>query len=115
MKAKGILPLIALPSLIALSGCVAPNGQQQYNANQLAGAGGGPCTPNATADLISTGRSLLEITNNVLATQQNLSGNSSRTYAQAVKSAENAQRVNQGKEVLNNVEALTGGPATPCG
>ncbi|GLK89696.1 hypothetical protein [Pseudomonas turukhanskensis] len=113
MKRQGIFTtLFALPLLATLSGCLPQNTQTQgLNNVQTAN---GPCAPNATADLISTGRSLLAITNSVLQTQQNLSGNSTG-YAQQVQAAEHAQKVSQGNKVLDNVESLTGASAAaPC-
>jgi len=112
MKIKGTLSaLFVLPVLATLAGCLPQNTQTQgLNNVQTAN---GPCAPSTTADLISTGRSLLAITNSVLETQQNLSGNSAG-YAQRVQAAEHAQKVDQGNKVLDNVESLTGGPSTGC-
>ncbi len=112
MNVKGTCgALIALPLLATLAGCLPQNTQSQgLNNVQTAN---GPCAPSATADLISTGRSLLAITNSVLETQQNLSGNSAG-YTQRVQAAENAGKVNQGNKVLDNVESLTGGANTGC-
>ncbi|WP_252271142.1 hypothetical protein [Pseudomonas subflava] len=115
MKLTGTAALLALPLLFALAGCAAPNGQHRLGAgNQLADAGTSPCTPGATSDLIATGRNLLAITNNVLATHQDLQGINDSSYAQAVKGAENMRKVNQGQEVLDNVETLAGSAGTPC-
>lgn len=114
MNRQGTLALLMAPLLLGLAGCLPQNAQTQGLNNTQTAAG--PCAPNATADLISTGRSLLAITNSVLATQQSLNGTSgtSATYAQRVQAAEHAQKVNQGNEVLDNVEALTGGATAPC-
>jgi hypothetical protein len=114
MNCKGTLgALLAAPLLLSLGGCLPQNTQTQgLNNVQTAN---NPCAPNTTADLISTGRSLLAITNSVLATQQSLSGSgTTSSYANRVQAAEHAQKVNQGNDVLDNVEALTGGPAAPC-
>lgn len=112
MSTKGMLAaLLIAPTLATLAGCLPQNTQSQgLHANQVAGA---PCTPSATDNMISTGRSLLSIANSVMETQQSFNGNSS-TYAQRMKAAENAQKVNQGNEVLNNVENLAGGMSAPC-
>src|SRR5690606_1647048 len=96
---------LSTAALASLSGCLAQNTQPQDQQNaQLATD---PCAPSATSSLIATGRSLLDIANSVLETQNNLNGNSA-TYAQRVQVAENAQKVNQGHNVLNNVENLAG-------
>jgi hypothetical protein len=74
-----------------------PQGLQNAQATNA----NGPCTPSATSELVATGRSLLQLTNSLLETQQSFNG-SAVTYAQ------NAQRVNQGNNMLNGVENITG-------
>ncbi|WP_276487602.1 hypothetical protein [Ectopseudomonas mendocina] len=102
---------LSTAALASLSGCLAQNTQPQDQQNaQLATD---PCAPSATSSLIATGRSLLDIANSVLETQNNLNGNSA-TYAKRVQVAENAQKVNQGHNVLNNVENLAGAGQQPC-
>jgi len=111
MNRHGTLGLLLAPLLLGLTGCLPQNAQTQgLNNTQTATS---PCAPDATAELISTGRSLLAITNSVLATQQSLSGTSA-TYAQRAQAAEHAQKVSQGNDVLNNVEALAGTANAPC-
>lgn len=113
MQAKGIFAALCVTLLpVTLAGCLAQGTQPQglHNA-QSASA---PCTPSAANSLIATGRSLLDITNTLLDTQQSLSGNSTSTYAGRVKAAENTQRMNQGHDVLNNVEKLAGVTDAPC-
>ncbi|TBU92922.1 hypothetical protein [Phytopseudomonas dryadis] len=115
MNAKGVFSTSALITLLAATaGCLPQNTQTQGlqgNATtQLAGANS-PCTPDATASLISTGRSLLEIGTSLMQTRQNMNN----TVSTAMRNAEDAQKINQGHSVLDNVEALTGGPAAPCG
>ncbi len=112
MNIKGTLgALLMAPVLATLAGCLQQNTQAQGLQNtQLAND---PCAPSATSNLIATGRSLLDIANTVLETQQSFNGNSA-TYAQRMDVAENAQKVNQGHNVLNNVESLAGGTNQPC-
>lgn len=105
--------LFIAPLLFTLAGCLPQNTQTQGLQNTQAANANDPCTPSATSSLIATGRSLLQITNTLLETQQSFNGNSA-TYAQRMQVAENAQKVNQGNNVLNNVEALTGGASAPC-
>lgn len=117
MSIKGTLgALLMAPMLAGLAGCLPQNTQSQgLHSAQVAANGAAPCTPSTSDNLISTGRSLLSIANSVLETQQSLQGNSS-TYAQRVDAAEKAQRVNQGNNVLNNVESMTAGlgAGSPC-
>ena len=98
-----------------LAGCLQQNTQPQglQSAQQVSGSA--PCAPSNTSALISTGRSLLDLTHTLLETQQNLSGDSS-SYARRVQAAENAQQLNQGQNTLNNVEKLAGltGVNEPC-
>ena len=51
----------------------------------------------------------------MLETQQSFQGDST-TYAQRMQAAEKAQKVNQGNDVLNNVESMTAGlgASAPC-
>lgn len=117
MRIKGTLAaLLAASMLVTLAGCLPQNTQSQgLHSSQVAANGAAPCTPSTTDSLISSGRSLLSIANSVLETQQSLQGNST-TYAQRMQAAEKAQRVNQGNDVLNNVESMTAGlgAGTPC-
>ncbi|ERH47474.1 hypothetical protein ACIGKM_17170 [Ectopseudomonas toyotomiensis] len=112
MNTKGTLGvLMSVAVLASLSGCLAQNTQTQGLHNtQLAND---PCAPSATSNLIATGRSLLEMANTVLETQQSFNGNTA-TYAKRMEVAENAQKVNQGHNVLNNVENLAGAGQQPC-
>ncbi|WP_417703826.1 hypothetical protein [Pseudomonas sp.] len=112
MNSKGTLGvLMSVAALASLSGCLAQNTQTQGLQNtQLAND---PCAPSATSNLIATGRSLLEMANTVLETQQSFNGNSA-TYAKRMEVAENAQKVNQGHNVLNDVENLAGMGQQPC-
>lgn len=117
MRIKGTLAaLLAASMLVTLAGCLPQNTQSQgLHSSQVAANGAAPCTPSTTDSLISSGRSLLSIANSVLETQQSLQGNST-TYAQRMQVAEKAQRVNQGNDVLNNVESMTAGlgAGAPC-
>jgi hypothetical protein len=116
MQAKVIFAALFVTLLpVTLTGCLAQGTQPQglHNA-QLQNDATAPCTPSAANSLIATGRSLLDITNTLLDTQQSLSGNSTSTYAGRVKAAENTQRMNQGHDVLNNVEKLAGVTDAPC-
>ncbi|MCW1938548.1 hypothetical protein DP090_017630 [Pseudomonas sp. MDMC216] len=112
MNIKGTLgALMSAAVLASLSGCLAQNTQTQGLQNtQLAND---PCAPSATSNLIATGRSLLDMANTVLETQQSFNGNSA-TYAKRMEVAENAQKVNQGNNVLNNIENLAGAGQQPC-
>ncbi|RRV27862.1 hypothetical protein EGJ23_07510 [Pseudomonas sp. o96-267] len=112
MNIKGTLgALMSVAVLASLSGCLAQNTQTQGLQNtQLAND---PCAPSATSNLIATGRSLLDMANTVLETQQSFNGNSA-TYAKRMEVAENAQKVNQGNNVLNNIENLAGAGQQPC-
>lgn len=112
MNIKGTLGVIlSAAALASLAGCLPQNAQTQGLQNtQLSND---PCAPSATSSLIASGRSLLDIANTVLETQQSINGNSA-TYAQRVQVAENAQRVNQGNNVLNNIETLAGQTQQPC-
>ena len=115
MRIKGTLAaLLAAPMLVTLAGCLPQNTQSQGLHSSQVANGAAPCTP-STDSLISSGRSLLSIANSVLETQQSLQGNST-TYAQRMQAAEKAQRVNQGNDVLNNVESMTAGlgAGAPC-
>lgn len=117
MSIKGTLgALLIAPMLATLAGCLPQNTQSQglLNNTQAANASG-PCTPSTSDNLISTGRSLLSIANSVLETQQSFQGDST-TYASRVQAAEKAQKVNQGNDVLNNVESMTAGlgASAPC-
>ncbi|KIP98430.1 MULTISPECIES: hypothetical protein [Pseudomonas] len=116
MSIKGTLgALLVAPMLVTLAGCLPQNTQSQgLHSSQVAG-GGAPCTPSTSDNLISTGRSLLSIANSVLETQQSFQGDST-TYAQRMQAAEKAQKVNQGNDVLNNVESMTAGlgASAPC-
>lgn len=112
MNIKGTLGVLVSAAVLAsLSGCLAQNTQTQGLQNtQLAND---PCAPSATSNLIATGRSLLDMANTVLETQQSFNGNTA-TYAKRMEVAENAQKVNQGHNVLNNVENLAGAGQRPC-
>ncbi|MDG9760358.1 hypothetical protein N7365_19900 [Pseudomonas sediminis] len=112
MNIKGTLGVfMSAAALASLSGCLAQNTQTQGLHNtQLAND---PCAPSATSNLIATGRSLLDMANTVLETQQSFNGNSA-TYAKRMEVAENAQKVNQGHNVLSNVESLAGAGQPPC-
>ncbi|SDH84479.1 hypothetical protein SAMN05216588_1083 [Pseudomonas flavescens] len=116
MATKGTLgALLIAPVLVTLAGCLPQNTQSQgLHSSQVAG-GAAPCTPSTSDNLISTGRSLLSIANSVLETQQSFQGDST-TYAQRMQAAEKAQKVNQGNDVLNNVESMTAGlgASAPC-
>lgn len=108
--------LLIVPMLATLAGCLPQNTQSQgLHSSQVAANGAAPCTPSTSDNLISTGRSLLSIANSVLETQQSFQGNST-TYAQRMEAAEKAQKVNQGNDVLNNVESMTAGlgVGAPC-
>ncbi|OLU34678.1 hypothetical protein BVH03_01860 [Pseudomonas sp. PA15(2017)] len=116
MSIKGTLgALLFVPVLASLAGCLAQNTQSQGLHSSQVANGAAPCTPSNSDNLISTGRSLLSIANSVLETQQSMQGNST-TYAQRMDAAEKAQRVNQGNNVLNNVESMTAGlgAGSPC-
>ena len=117
MSIKGTLgALLVAPVLASLVGCLPQNTQSQgLHSSQVAANGGAPCTPSISDNLISTGRSLLSIANSVLETQQSFQGDST-TYAQRMQAAEKAQKVNQGNDVLNNVESMTAGlgASAPC-
>lgn len=112
MNINGSLGLVLSAAVLtALTGCLPQNTQSQGLQNaQMAND---PCAPSATSSLIETGRSLLDMANTVLETQQSFNGNSA-TYTQRMQVAENAQRVNQGQNVLNNVEKLAGANQQPC-
>ncbi|MBG0841724.1 hypothetical protein [Ectopseudomonas toyotomiensis] len=112
MNIKGTLGVLMSATVLAsLSGCLAQNTQTQGLQNtQLAND---PCAPSATSNLIATGRSLLDMANTVLETQQSFNGNTA-TYAKRMEVAENAQKINQGHNVLNNVENLAGAGQQPC-
>ncbi|MFV9655467.1 hypothetical protein ACNFCK_11135 [Pseudomonas sp. NY15366] len=111
VKGKSLALVLSTAALASLSGCLAQNTQTQGLQNtQLAND---PCAPTATSSLIATGRSLLDMANTVLETQHSLNGNSA-TYAQRMQVAENAQKVNQGQNVLNNVESLAGAAQQSC-
>lgn len=110
-KERSLAIVLSTVALTSLSGCLPQNTQTQGLQNtQLAND---PCAPTATSNLIATGRSLLDMANTVLETQHSLNGNSA-TYAQRMQVAENAQKVNQGHNVLSNVEALAGAGQQPC-
>ncbi|MGK8440253.1 hypothetical protein ACRS3X_23435 [Ectopseudomonas hydrolytica] len=112
MNIKGRLgALFIAPMLATLAGCLPQNAQNQGLHNtQMAND---PCAPSATSSLVATGRSLLDIANSVLETQQSFNG-SSTNYAQRVQAMENAQKLNQGHNVLNSVENLAGTANAPC-
>lgn len=114
MNIQGTLgALLIAPMLVTLTGCVAPGSYNQgQQPSQMAG-GNAPCTPSATDNLISTGRSLLSIANSVLETKHSMNGTSA-TYDQRMQLAENAQKVNQGNQMLDNVESMTVGLKSPC-
>ncbi|MCO7518864.1 MULTISPECIES: hypothetical protein [unclassified Pseudomonas] len=103
--------LLVAPMLLALAGCAAPGSYNQGTQNMA--SGNSPCTPSATDNLISTGRSLLSIANSVLETKHSMNGTSA-TYDQRMQLAENAQKVNQGNQMLDNVESMTAGLKSPC-
>ncbi|WP_070884389.1 hypothetical protein M1D96_03370 [Pseudomonas sp. D1-3] len=116
MGIKGTLgALLMAPMLASIAGCLPQNTQSQGLHSSQVANGAAPCTPSTSDSLISTGRSLLSIANSVLETQQSMQGNST-TYAQRMQAAEKAQKVNQGNEVLNNVESMTAGlgAGAPC-
>jgi hypothetical protein len=113
MNGKGVFSAFALTSLFAATaGCLPQNTQTQglhaNSSNQLANANS-PCTPSATSSLIATGRSLLEITNSLVETRQSFSDTPN-----TLQNVEAAQKINKGQNVLNNFEALAGGPTEPC-
>ena len=111
IKERSLAIVLSTVALTSLSGCLPQNTQTQGLQNtQLAND---PCAPTATSNLIATGRSLLDMANTVLETQHSLNGNSA-TYAQRMQVAENAQKVNQGHNVLSNVETLAGAGQQPC-
>ncbi|WP_212631021.1 hypothetical protein [Pseudomonas sp. KB-10] len=111
IKERSLAIVLSTAALTSLSGCLPQNTQTQGLQNtQLAND---PCAPTATSSLIATGRSLLDMANTVLETQHSLNGNSA-TYAQRIQVAENAQKVNQGHNVLSNVETLAGAGQQPC-
>jgi hypothetical protein len=124
MKLQGIAAGFALASTLLTTGCIPQNGQTQglftpppANAaaagTQVASANA-PCTPNATADLISTGRSLLEIGTSIMQTKANMNSANNGYNSYTMQDVENAQKINKGNEILNNVETMTGGPQAPC-
>lgn len=111
IKERSLAIVLSTAALTSLSGCLPQNTQTQGLQNtQLAND---PCAPTATSSLIATGRSLLDMANTVLETQHSLNGNSA-TYAQRMQVAENAQKVNQGHNVLSNVETLAAAGQQPC-
>lgn len=123
MKLQGIAAGFALASTLLTTGCIPQNGQTQGlftppPANAAAGtqvaSANAPCTPNATADLISTGRSLLEIGTSIMQTKANMNNANNGYNSYTMQDVENAQKINKGNEVLNNVEAMTGGAQAPC-
>jgi hypothetical protein len=116
MNIKGTL--LVAPLFVTLAGCLPQNTQPQGLQNAQATNPNAPCTPSATDSLIATGRSLFDVANSLLETQQSFTGDSA-TYAQRVKVAENAQTLNKGNNMLNGVENLTGKVGslagnTPC-
>ncbi|MFK3771784.1 hypothetical protein [Pseudomonas sp. NPDC089406] len=114
MNTKGMIgALLVAPLLASLGGCVAPGGQQQGFGSTQAANANSPCTPSASDSLISTGRSLLSIANSVLETKQSLSGDST-TYAQRVKAAESAQKVEKGNQMMDQLASLSGSSSSPC-
>lgn len=116
MSIKGSLgALLIAPTLVTLAGCLPQNTQSQGLHNTQAVNAAAPCAPSTSDNLISTGRSLLSIANSVLETQQSFQGDSS-TYSQRMQAAEKAQKVNQGNNVLNNVENMSVGlgASAPC-
>lgn len=116
MSIKGTLgALLIAPMLVTLAGCLPQSTQSQGLQNTQAVNGTAPCAPSTTDNLISSGRSLLSIANSVLETQQSLQGDST-TYASRMQAAEKAQKVNQGNNVLNNVENMSAGlgASAPC-
>ena len=114
MNIQGTLgALLVVPMLATLAGCVAPGSYNQgQQPSQMAGSNA-PCTPSTTDNLISTGRSLLSIANSVLETKNSMNGTSA-TYDQRMQLAENAQKVNKGNQMLDNVESMTAGLKSPC-
>lgn len=116
MSIKGTIgALLIVPTLATLAGCLPQNTQTQGLQNTQLSNANAPCTPTTTDNLISTGRSLLSIANSVLETQQSFNG-SSTSYSQRMQAAEKAQKVNQGNDVLDNVESMTAGlgASAPC-
>lgn len=116
MSIKGTIgTLLIAPMLATLAGCLPQNTQTQGLQNTQLSNANAPCTPTTTDNLISTGRSLLSIANSVLETQQSFNG-SSTNYSQRMQAAEKAQKVNQGNDVLDNVESMTAGlgASAPC-
>ncbi|QXI38906.1 hypothetical protein [Pseudomonas xantholysinigenes] len=105
--------LLIAPVLLTLAGCVAPGGYNQGGQPSPMASGNSPCTPSATDNLISTGRSLLSIANSVLETKNSMNGTSA-TYEQRMQLAENAQKVDKGNQMLDNVESMTAGLKSPC-
>ncbi|MGE8360961.1 hypothetical protein [Pseudomonas sp.] len=112
MNIKGALgTLFIAPLLLTLTGCLAQNTQTQGLQNGQ--AANDPCAPSATSSLIATGRNLLQIGSSLVETQHSING-SGASYDQRVQVAENAQRVDQGNNVLNSVERLAGNVNGPC-
>ena len=69
-----------------------------------------PLHPSATNDLIATGRSLLDITTNLIKTRNQMSDGGS-----IMRDVDDVQKVGKGHAVLDSVESMTGGPQQPCG
>ncbi|MDH0301403.1 MULTISPECIES: hypothetical protein [unclassified Pseudomonas] len=114
MNIQGTLgALLVVPMLATLAGCVAPGSQGQGLQGSQMASGNAPCTPSTTDNLISTGRSLLSIANSVLETKNSFNGDTA-TYDQRMQLAENAQKVNKGNQMLDNVESMTAGLKSPC-
>ncbi len=82
MTSKGLTSALLLASMFAAtSGCLQQNALTQgYRTTQPGQPGQAqvasantPCTPSATNDLIATGRSLLDITTNLIKTRNQMS------------------------------------------
>jgi hypothetical protein len=120
MNLQGIAAGFALVSVIfTTSGCLPQNTQSQGLMNQgrqptQVASANTPCTPNAAADLVSTGRSLLELGTTLMQTKANMDSSRTGYSNYTMQDVENAQKIKQGQDVLNNVEAITGGPQAPC-
>ena len=111
MTSKGLTSALLLASMFAAtSGCLQQNALTQgYRTTQVASANT-PCTPSATNDLIATGRSLLDITTNLIKTRNQMSDGGS-----IMRDVDDVQKVGKGHAVLDSVESMTGGPQQPCG
>ncbi|MBG6513061.1 hypothetical protein I5I45_12155 [Pseudomonas aeruginosa] len=119
MTSKGLTSALLLASMFAAtSGCLQQNALTQgYRTTQPGQPGQAqvasantPCTPSATNDLIATGRSLLDITTNLIKPRNQMSDGGS-----IMRDVDDVQKVGKGHAVLDSVESMTGGPQQPCG